>query len=54
MIFPELKTESEVYVAIDEDMRVKTFESIAEIFLYYIEVKSKYLKKRKAKKEASK
>ncbi len=43
-----VKTESEVFVAIDEDMKVKTFESIAEIFLYYIEVKSKYLKKRKA------
>ena len=42
-----IKTETEVYVAIDENMKVKTFESVGEIFLYYIEVKAKYLKKRK-------
>jgi len=42
-----VRTDSEVYNAIDEDLRVRSFTSIDEIMQYYIGVKLKYLKLRK-------
>ena len=42
-----IKTETETYTAVDENLNVRTFKSVHEIIEYYIEVKLKYLKKRK-------
>lgn len=42
-----VKTVSEIYTAINADMRVQVFDSAKEIIDYYIGVKMKYLQKRK-------
>jgi len=42
-----VKTVSENYTAIDENLRVKIFENVNDIFHYYIDVKLRYLAKRK-------
>lgn len=42
-----IKKVTENYTAIDEDLRVKVFENVNDIFWYYIDVKKRYLQKRK-------
>ena len=42
-----IKTITENYTAIDENIRVKTFENAKEILEYYIDIKLQYLQKRK-------
>jgi len=39
-----VKTETEIYNGIDEDLRVRTFKSTNDIMDYYIKIKLKYLK----------
>ena len=42
-----IRTDSEVYNAVDENLMVRSFDTIDDIMQYYIEVKLKYLKIRK-------
>ncbi len=42
-----IKKESELYNAVDENMNVRTFKNVHEIMDYYIDVKLRYMTKRK-------
>jgi DNA topoisomerase-2 len=42
-----IKKESELYNAVDENMNVRTFKDVHEIIDYYIDVKMRYMAKRK-------
>jgi len=43
-----VKTETEIYNAIDEDLRVRTFKTPDDLINYYYNIKIKYLEKRKS------
>ena len=42
-----IKTVSELYIAMDENLKVRVFDGVKEIMDYYIDVKMRYMQKRK-------